>query len=139
MDDLHEGFYIDSRLFPPPRYSSSQQLIDDSERLLLGPFCGKPACQFIATAPGKARGVCSDAYLQQNTLVVPNVDLYPGHIACDGDTKSEIVIPLIHEVGSEIVVLGVLDLDCLSINGFDKDDQVGLERLVTLIVNACNW
>ena len=139
MNDLHEGFYIDSKLFPPPRYPTSPQVTDDSERLLLGPFCGKPACQFIEIAPGKARGVCSDAFLQRNTLVVPNVDLYPGHIACDGDTKSEIVIPLIHEVGSEIVVLGVLDLDCLSINGFDRDDQAGLERIATLVVNACTW
>lgn len=63
--------------------------------LLLAPFCGKPACQFININPSRAKGVCADAYLQKKTLVVKEVELYPGHIACDGDTKSEIVCPLI--------------------------------------------
>ncbi|PPQ84584.1 hypothetical protein CVT25_015787 [Psilocybe cyanescens] len=132
------GFYIDWTLFPAPRYPEPV-LTDDANRLLLGPFCGKPACQFIQTAPGKARGVCADAYLKQETLVVPEVDLYPGHIACDGETKSEIVIPLIRTAENVTTVLGVLDLDCLAVNGFDDDDKVGLERIATLIVNACNW
>jgi len=130
------GFYIDSTLFPSPRLQISDSVADDSHRLLLGPFCGKPACQFIQTAPGKARGVCADAYLQARTIVVPDVDLYPGHIACDGETKSEIVCPLVLD-GAR--VLGVLDLDCLAPNGFDQEDQVGLEKIANLIVKACNW
>jgi len=106
---------------------------------LLGPFCGKPACQFITTAPGKARGVCADAYVQRKTLVVADVDGYPGHIACDGETKSEIVVPLVLEVAGQTIVLGVLDLDCLAIGGFDDEDQAGLEKIAKLVVNACNW
>ena len=134
----HLGFYIDSTLFPPPTFLASNAA-DDSNRLLLGPFCGKPACQFINTAPGKARGVCADAFLKKETLVVPEVDLYPGHIACDGETKSEIVVPLVHKIGGDVRVYGVLDLDCLAVNGFTEEDRVGLEKIADLIVNACNW
>ncbi|KAF4621370.1 hypothetical protein D9613_000315 [Agrocybe pediades] len=132
------GFYIDSKFFPSPQYEGAI-LADDSNRLLLGPFCGKPACQFIPTAPGKARGVCSAAFVQKATVIVPDVDSYPGHIACDGETKSEIVVPLIHEVDGEVEVLGVLDLDCLAPNGFDEDDKAGLEKIAKLIVDSCNW
>ena len=133
------GFYIDSTLFPSPRLQVSNRLADDSDRLLLGPFCGKPACQFIQTAPGKAKGVCADAYVQAKTIVVPDVDLYPGHIACDGETKSEIVCPLILDIEGGARTLGVLDLDCLAPNGFDQEDKVGLEKIANLIVKACNW
>lgn len=71
--------------------------------------------------------------------MVPEVDLYPGHIACDGETKSEIVCPLILNIEGEARVLGVLDLDCLAPNGFDHEDKVGLETIANLIVKACNW
>ena len=131
------GFYIDSNLFPSSR--SIDRVSTHSSRLLLGPFCGKPACQFINTAPGKARGVCADAFLQRQTLVVPEVDKYPGHIACDGETKSEIVCPLVSRVGGDEIVLGVLDLDCLALAGFDQEDKFGLEKIVALIVAACDW
>jgi len=91
-------------------------------------------------APEKSRGVCADAYLQRKTLIVKDVDQYPGHIACDDKTKSEIVLPLIYGVDSDkIVVLGVLDLDCLAIDGFDEEDREGLEKIAKLIVNSCNW
>lgn len=138
------GFYIDSSLFPRPTLSGSYSSATQStaSKLLLGPFCGKPACQFITTAPGKARGVCANAFLQRTTALVPNVEEYPGHIACDGDTKSEIVCPLILKPrirGDEGMCIGVLDLDCLSVNGFDEDDQMGLERIAELIVRACDW
>ncbi|KAF8971093.1 GAF domain-like protein [Flammula alnicola] len=132
------GFYIHSTYFPAPRYPASDTA-DDSTRLLLGPFCGKPACQFIQVGTGKARGVCADAYLQRKTVLVPEVELYPGHIACDGDTKSEIVVPLVLEIEGEVRVLGVLDLDCLAANGFDDEDRVGLEKIAKTVVNACNW
>ncbi|KAJ3927560.1 MAG: GAF domain-like protein [Lentinula lateritia] len=124
------GFYIDSTRFP-----KSTDWEVEGNRLLLGPFCGKPACQFINVTPGKARGVCADAFMDAETKSVPDVDSYPGHIACDGETKSEIVCPLIH--GNQ--VLGVLDLDCLAMCGFDEDDQKGLEKIVELVVNACDW
>ncbi|KAF8647062.1 hypothetical protein AX16_006897 [Volvariella volvacea WC 439] len=131
------GFYIDSQYFPVPR-SGAQSL--ESGKLLLGPFNGKPACQFINVTPGKSRGVCADAFLQRRTLLVPEVDLYPGHIACDGETKSEIVCPLIlSKEGQPDIALGVLDLDCLAVGGFDEDDRVGLEKIAAMIVNVCDW
>lgn len=108
-------------------------------QLLLGPFCGKPACQFINVAPGKARGVCAGAFIQQQTQLVPDVDSYPGHIACDGGTKSEIVCPLLLHTEAGIHVLGVLDLDCLAISGFDEEDKSGLEKISKLLVKACDW
>jgi L-methionine (R)-S-oxide reductase len=110
-----------------------------SSRLLLGPFCGKPACQFVVTTPGKGRGVCADAFTSRNTIVVPDVNAYPGHIACDGDTKSEIVCPLILRSSGKDVTLGVFDLDCLVQGGFDDDDRTGLEKIAQLVVDACDW
>jgi L-methionine (R)-S-oxide reductase len=83
--------------------------------------------------------VCGDAFVKRSTVLVPDVLTYPGHIACDGDTKSEIVCPLILQKGGENIVLGVLDLDCLAIGGFDADDQVGLERIAALIIRSCDW
>ena len=130
-----------AELFPAPRLTPArdrQQLQD--ARLLLGPFCGKPACQLINVSPGKARGVCADAYCHKRTVLVQDVDAYPGHIACDGETKSEIVCPLLLEVAQEEErAIGVLDLDCLALAGFDERDQMGLERIARLVVNACDW
>ncbi|KAJ6498790.1 GAF domain-like protein [Mycena sanguinolenta] len=129
------GFYLESPLFPLP--SKSKPV---SSRLLLGPFNGKPACQYINTAPGKARGVCADSFLQRRTVVVPDVESYPGHIACDGETKSEIVCPLIlSSDGDTSRVLGVLDLDCLAVEAFDDEDKAGLEKIAELLVKACDW
>jgi L-methionine (R)-S-oxide reductase len=107
--------------------------------MLLGPFCGKPACQYIDTRPGKARGVCADAFTERRTLLVPEVDLYPGHIACDGDTKSEIVCPLIISREDGEIVVGVLDLDCLAVGGFDGEDRLGLEKIAALLASSCDW
>jgi len=138
------GFYLDASLFPTPRISQ----VDPgngtrmANTLLLGPFCGKPACQFINTMPTKASGVCAHTFLQRRTTLVPNVELFPGHIACDGDTKSEIVCPLIlrrEDREGEETILGVLDLDCIAIGGFDEEDKEGLEKIVELVVNACAW
>ena len=136
------GFYVEASLVPTPRvYQKASDQVDASlnQILLLGPFCGKPACQFINVTPGKSRGVCADAYLQRKTMLVPDVGAYPGHIACDGETKSEIVCPLVLELKGEHIVLGVLDLDCLALNGFGLDDELGLERIAELVVNSCNW
>ena len=138
------GFYLISSLFPKPRFtgvpSKDQITATTNESILfLGPFCGKPACQFINVSPARAQGVCAGAFLQRKSIVVPNVDEYPGHIACDGETKSEIVCPLILQNGNDQVVLGVLDLDCLVLGGFDEQDKLGLEAIANLIVNGCDW
>ena len=96
-----------------------------SGRLTVGPFQGKPAC--IHIAPGK--GVCGTAVAEDKTILVPDVHEFPGHIACDSASASEIVIP-IHQGGG---IIGVLDIDSPVKNRFDKKDQAGLESLVRLI------
>ncbi|CAE6471246.1 unnamed protein product [Rhizoctonia solani] len=125
------GFYLAAELFPHPPNSKP----DLSEpRLLLGPFCGRPACQFIRALPGK--GVCADAYVNKSTVLVKDVHAYPGHIACDGGTQSEIVSPLVAADGR---VVGVLDLDCLKEGGFEEVDREGVERIAKLLGEACDW
>lgn len=134
------GFYLNSDLFPAPKLTAAKEITDDQPaRLLLGPFCGKPACQLIHVSPGRARGVCADAYCQKKTVLVRDVDAYPGHIACDGETKSEVVCPLLLTVDGEERAIGVLDLDCLALAGFDEQDQAGLEKIARLVVDACDW
>ncbi len=88
-------------------------------QLVLGPFQGKPAC--IHIAPG--RGVCGTALQEDRTLLVPNVHEFPGHIACDGASNSEIVVP-IHANGQAVAVL---DIDSPLLNRFDEADREGLE------------
>ncbi|KAJ7834241.1 hypothetical protein B0H14DRAFT_2514696 [Mycena olivaceomarginata] len=138
------GFYFDAPLFP----QSSSGSKPAQNRLLLGPFNGKPACQYINTAPGKAQGVCADSFLQRHTVVVSDVESYPGHIACDGETRSEIVCPLISPSdGDAVRVLGVLDLDCLAVEAFNDEDKVVFNRsirraskkIAALLVKACDW
>lgn len=90
--------------------------------LLLGPFQGKVAC--IRIALGK--GVCGTAAGNDETLVVPNVHEFPGHIACDSASNSEIVVP-IHKDGQ---VVGVLDIDSPNLNRFSEEDKLGLEKFV---------
>ena len=94
--------------------------------LVLGPFQGKPAC--VRIAPGK--GVCGIAAASRQTLVVPDVHQFPGHIACDSASNSEIVVPIINQGR----LLGVLDLDSPKFSRFDSDDAAGLERLVSVFV-----
>ena len=100
-------------------------LLQDHE-LILGPFQGKPACVRIPLG----KGVCGFAAKQCETVIVPNVSEFPGHIACDPESKSEIVIPLFD--GER--VLGVLDLDSTSLARFDDQDAEGLNELVTVLV-----
>ncbi|EDK39329.1 hypothetical protein PGUG_03427 [Meyerozyma guilliermondii ATCC 6260] len=104
---------------------------EKQNELILGPFQGKVACQTIEFG----KGVCGNAASSKNTQLVKNVNEYPGHIACDGDTQSEIVVPIVYENK----VVGVLDIDCLDLNGFDKVDQKYLERLVEMISSSCKW
>ena len=96
--------------------------------LVVGPFQGKPACARIA--PG--RGVCGTALVERRTLLVPDVHAFPGHIACDAASRSELVIPL--EAGGR--VLGVLDLDSPLPARFTAEDQDGLERLMQQLLAA---
>lgn len=96
--------------------------------LLVGPFQGKPACVHIALG----KGVCGTAAQSRKTQLVPDVDAFPGHIFCDGDSRSELVVPLIHE-GE---VLGVLDLDSPKLARFDAEDQQGLEALAKVFLES---
>jgi L-methionine (R)-S-oxide reductase len=98
------------------------------DELVLGTFQGKPACVRIAIG----KGVCGTAARDKRTLVVPDVDKFPGHIACDSASRSEIVVPVM----KTNEVLGVLDVDSPILARFDADDAVGLEELVALFVQA---
>lgn len=93
--------------------------------LVLGPFQGPVACTRIA----KGRGVCGASWEQAQTLIVPDVEAFPGHIACSSLSKSEIVVPLFGDLG----VLGVLDVDASELNQFDETDAKYLEQIVKLI------
>ncbi len=99
-----------------------------SDELVLGPFQGRPACVRIALG----QGVCGTAAAKRLTTIVPNVHEFPGHIACDGASNSEIVVPLIK--GERL--LGVLDLDSPVIGRFDDEDAIGLNRLVSVLVES---
>lgn len=96
--------------------------------LVLGPFQGKPACVRIPWG----RGVCGTAAARRETIVVPDVHEFPGHIACDPDSRSELVVPLMK--GRR--VLGVLDLDSPVRGRFDDEDRAGCERLITVLLDG---
>lgn len=105
-------------------------LVRDGE-LVLGPFQGKPAC--VRIRPGS--GVCGSAAARRETLVVPDVNRFPGHIACDADSRSEIVVPILHG-GS---VRGVLDVDAPETGRFDDADRDGLEEFVRTLTPRVDW
>ena len=110
MDDLNwAGFY----------------LMEDG-KLVLSAFQGKPAC--IEISVGK--GVCGTAVAERRTQLVPNVHAFPGHIACDGASNSEIVVPLFDKNGE---VVGVLDIDSPILARFDENDKAGLEEFAKII------
>ena len=96
--------------------------------LVVGPFQGKPACARIALG----RGVCGTAAERRETIVVPDVHEFPGHIACDSASRSEIVVPLI----AAQRLLGVLDIDSPRPRRFDEEDARGLERLAAIFLAA---
>lgn len=96
-----------------------------NDELVLGPFQGPVACTRIK----KGRGVCGSSWAQQKTLIVPDVEKFPGHIACSSASKSEIVIPVFYN--NEVAA--VLDVDSKELNAFDINDQIFLEKIVTLI------
>jgi L-methionine (R)-S-oxide reductase len=96
-----------------------------SDELVLGPFQGPVACTRIA----RGKGVCGSAWQQAKTLVVPDVDVFPGHIACSSASRSEIVLPLFYN--NEVI--GVLDVDSESLAAFNETDAKYLEHIIRLI------
>lgn len=98
------------------------------DELVLGPFQGSPACTRIR----KGRGVCGTAWSENRTIVVPDVDLFPGHIACSSRSRSEIVVPLLVD-GK---VAGVLDIDSDTPGSFDETDRRNLETIASIICDV---
>ena len=96
--------------------------------LVVGPFQGKPACTRIAVG----RGVCGSAVARAEPIIVPDVHAFPGHIACDAASRSEIVLPLWREDR----IIGVLDIDSPLPDRFDAEDQAGLEALMELLIGV---
>ena len=100
-------------------------LVKSEQELTLGPFQGSIACYRIR----KGRGVCGTAWEKACPLIVPDVNLFPGHIACSSESRSEIVIPIIYNK----VIKGVLDIDSDKADSFDETDRKGLEEMVNLM------
>ena len=94
--------------------------------LVLGPFQGRPACVRI----GLGKGVCGTAAAERRSVLVPDVEAFPGHIACDSASRSELVVPLLGSAG----LLGVLDLDSPLLARFDDADRAGCEALAAVVV-----
>jgi GAF domain-containing protein len=102
-------------------------LVKDGQ-LVLGPFQGDVACYRIR----KGRGVCGTAWAEEKTQVVPDVEQFPGHIACSSLSKSEIVVPMM----ADGEVLGVLDIDSDELATFDETDRIYLEKMVDVLVKT---
>ncbi|KAH7025970.1 GAF domain-like protein [Microdochium trichocladiopsis] len=128
-------------------HTNGRTVTKQQQQLVLGPFQGKVACQTILFG----RGVCGTAAATQETQLVHDVDLFPGHIACDGDSRSEIVVPVLVEDlevqggedgGAEIKkkkVVAIIDIDCAVVGGFDEVDRKYLEELAELLGRSCDW
>ena len=99
----------------------------DENQLVLGPFQGPLACTRIELG----KGVCGSSWQKKQTLIVPDVEKFPGHIACSALSKSEIVVPAINQNNQ---VVFVLDVDSEHFNNFNNEDQNGLEQIVSIIV-----
>ena len=93
------------------------------DELVIGPYQGSLGCLRIAFG----RGVCGTAAAERRTLIVPDVEAFPGHIACDARSRSEIVVPLF---GPQGALLGVFDVDALEVGAFDAVDAAGIERIL---------
>jgi GAF domain-containing protein len=103
----------------------------DGKDLLVGPFQGKPACARIPFG----RGVCGTVAVERKTIVVPDVHAFPGHIACDSASSSEIVIPVIKD--GEL--LGVFDIDSPLPNRFSEEDRAGLEEMLAAFIDGTDF
>ena len=108
---------------PDCNWTGFYRMVDGE--LVLGPFVGRPACIRIPVG----RGVCGAAAESGTTQLVPDVHAFPGHIACDGDTRSELVVPVLHN-GQ---VVAVIDLDSPSPARFDQADRAGIEALAAML------
>lgn len=115
------GFYL---------IDQNDQSKSSAETLWLGPFQGLPACTMIPFS----KGVCGAAASQRKTMRVEDVDQFPGHIVCDSRSKSEVVVPMIHNEK----VIGVLDVDSASLNRFNDADQKFFEDAVRIIMTGRN-
>jgi GAF domain-containing protein len=104
----------------------------DGTELVVGPFQGLPACTRIALS----RGVCGAAASRRTSIVVPDVHAFPGHIACDSRSRSELVVPI---VGADGALRGVFDMDSPTPARFDDADRIGIERLVEVFAVATRW
>ncbi len=104
-----------------------------NDQLVLGPFQGKVACIHIA----KGRGVCGTAWASDETQMIADVHQFPGHIACDSASNSEIVIPIHNKISGDIV--GVLDIDSPSLSRFTDADKEGLETFVRILEDVTEW
>lgn len=100
-------------------------LVDSEDELVLGPFQGPVACTRIK----KGKGVCGSSWQRDKILIVPNVDEFPGHIACASASKSEIVLP----VKKDGRTIGVLDVDSDQLSDFDEVDQLYLQQILNLL------
>jgi GAF domain-containing protein len=105
--------------------------LQSDRELVLGPFQGKPACVRIAVG----KGVCGTAVERAQSVLVEDVHEFPGHIACDAASRSELVVPL----SSKGIVRGVLDIDSPLPARFDADDQAGVERIAAIYMAASAW
>jgi L-methionine (R)-S-oxide reductase len=112
------------------KYSWVGFYLFDGKELVLGPFQGKVACTKIEIG----KGVCGNSVKEKRTIVVPDVNQYPGHIACDSESKSEIVVPLI----KENKIFGVLDIDSYEYNTFNEVDKIYLEKICDSLLNKLN-
>lgn len=99
--------------------------------LVLGPFQGKPACRRIAVG----KGVCGTAVSEKQIQLVPDVHAFPGHIACDGGSKSEVVLP----IQKDGQVVAVLDMDSYQMARFDESDAAALQEIVSILEQGCDW
>ncbi len=104
--------------------------LSKGDGLVVGPFQGKPACVRIAFG----RGVCGTAAAERRTVLVPNVHAFPGHIACDSASQSEIVVPLLT---ADSRLIGVMDLDSPILSRFDSADATALESFAARLVAGC--
>lgn len=85
--------------------------------------------------------MCGSAAASRETRLVADVDAFPGHIACDGDSRSEIVVPIVARpaAGGDATLVAIIDIDCAVLNGFDEVDQRWLEKLADLVGRSCDW
>ena len=111
------------QLVPDLNWAGFYRMVDGE--LVLGPFCGKPACIRIPLG----QGVCGTAAAEKTSQLVADVHAFPGHIACDAASRSELVVPVMR--GTEVIA--VIDLDSPTPARFDRDDQSGLEALATMV------